>query len=72
MKPLKILVACEYSQIVTKALRAKGFEAYSCDLIPCEGGHPEWHFQEDMFAVLDREKFDAMIAFVPCTDLAVS
>jgi site-specific DNA-cytosine methylase len=69
----RILVACEESQAVTKAFRKLGFEAYSCDLLPCSGGHEEWHFQEDMFEVIKREpKFDLMIAFPPCTDLAVS
>ena len=69
----RILVACEESQAVTKAFRKLGYEAFSCDLLPCSGGHPEWHFQEDMFEVIKREsKFDLMIAFPPCTDLAVS
>jgi hypothetical protein len=69
----RILVACEESQAVTKAFRKLGFEAFSCDLLPCSGGHPEWHYKEDMFEVIKREpKFDLMIAFPPCTDLAVS
>ena len=45
---MKILIACEESQAVTKALRAKGHEAYSCDLVSCSGGHPEWHLQKDV------------------------
>jgi site-specific DNA-cytosine methylase len=69
----RVLVACEESQAVTKAFRQLGIEAFSCDLLPASGGHPEWHFQEDMFEVIKREKkFDLMIAFPPCTDLAVS
>jgi len=45
LKPMaKILVACEESQSVTKILRKLGHEAYSCDILPCSGGHPEWHF----------------------------
>lgn len=69
----RILVACEESQAVTKAFRKLGYDAFSCDLLPCSGGHPEWHFNEDMFKVIKREpKFDLMIAFPPCTDLAVS
>jgi site-specific DNA-cytosine methylase len=69
----RILVACEESQAVTIAFRKLGFEAYSCDLLPCSGNNPDWHFQEDMFEVIKREpKFDLMIAFPPCTDLAVS
>lgn len=69
----RILIACEESQAVTKAFRKLGYDAFSCDLLPCSGGHPEWHFQEDIFEVIKREpKFDLMIAFPPCTDLAVS
>lgn len=69
----RILIACEESQAVTIAFRKLGFEAFSCDLLPCSGNHPEWHYQEDMFEVIKREdKFDLMIAFPPCTDLAVS
>lgn len=69
----RVLIACEESQAVTKAFRKLGIEAFSCDLLPASGGHPEWHFQEDMFEVIKREKkFDLMIAFPPCTDLAVS
>ena len=70
---IRILIACEESQAVTKAFRKLGFEAFSCDLLPCSGNYPEWHFNEDMFEVIKREpKFDLMIAFPPCTDLAVS
>jgi len=50
---MKILVACEESQAVTKQLRAKGHEAFSCDLLPCSGGHPEWHFQKSVWDVID-------------------
>jgi hypothetical protein len=49
---MKILVACEESQVVTMAFRAKGHEAYSCDVIPCSGGHPEWHIQQDVLEVI--------------------
>lgn len=73
MEKIRILIACEESQAVTKAFRKLGFEAFSCDLLPCSGENPEWHYQEDMFEVIKREpKFDLMIAFPPCTDLAVS
>jgi hypothetical protein len=68
---MKILVACEESQAITKELRKLGHEAYSCDLLPCSGGHPEWHFQEDVFNVIERG-WDMMIAHPPCTFLAVS
>jgi hypothetical protein len=47
------LVACEESQAVTKELRQLGHEAYSCDIIPCSGGHPEWHIQGDVLNVLN-------------------
>ena len=71
MKKLRVLVACEESQAVTKAFRKLGHEAYSCDLLPCSGGHPEWHYQQDIFEVIDQ-KWDLMIAHPPCTYLAVS
>lgn len=70
---MRILVACEESQSVTKEFRKLGVESFSCDLLPCSGGHPEWHFQEDVFEVIKREpKFDLIISFPPCTDLALS
>ena len=71
-KVLKILVGCEESQAVTKELRKLGHEAYSCDLLPASGGHPEWHFQEDIFKIINSCEWDILICFPPCTDLAVS
>jgi len=68
---MKLLVACEESQAVTKEFRARGHEAYSCDIEPCSGGHPEWHIQSDVIPLL-KEKWDMIIAFPPCTHLAVS
>jgi hypothetical protein len=68
---MKILVACEESQAVTKELRLLGHEAYSCDLLPTTGDNPEWHLQKDVLPLL-KEKWDMIIAFPPCTDLAVS
>tara|TARA_R110002050_G_scaffold252852_1_gene391071 strand:- start:41 stop:700 length:660 start_codon:yes stop_codon:yes gene_type:complete len=68
---LNILVACEESQAVTKHLRALGHEAFSCDILPCSGGHPEWHYQQDVFEVIEKG-WDVMIAFPPCTHLASS
>ena len=50
---MKILVACEESQRVCTAFRERGHEAYSCDIIECSGGHPEWHIQGDVLAVLN-------------------
>lgn len=96
---MKVLVACEESQAVTKELRRLGHEAYSCDIIPCSGGHPEWHIMQDVLPLLNQhyiedvfpqdrcngiefttcnkeyhfvEKWDMIIAFPPCTHLAVS
>jgi len=68
---MKVLVACEESQAVTKAFRKRGHEAYSCDILPCSGGHPEWHIQDDVTKHLDKG-WDLMIAHPPCTYLAVS
>ena len=68
---MKILCACEESQAVTKEFRAKGHEVYSCDILPCSGGHPEWHLQQDVTELLQQE-WDMIIAFPPCTHLAVS
>jgi len=68
---VRVLVACEESQEVCKAFRALGHEAYSCDIQECSGGHPEWHLQQDVIPLLS-EKWDMIIAFPPCTDLAVS
>lgn len=95
---MKVLVACEESQRVCTAFREKGHEAYSCDIVECSGGHPEWHIQGDVFPVLNptmhivktykyygyhfftmdgvercvEGKWDMIIAFPPCTHLAVS
>ena len=67
---MRVLVACEESQMVTVALRERGHEAYSCDLLPASGGHPEWHLQGDVLGLL--EGWDMVLAFPPCTHLAVS
>ncbi len=81
----KILVACEESQAVTIEFRKLGFEAFSCDILPCSGGHPEWHIQYDVTEVLkggiflnqigqwlEFYKWDAIIAFPTCTFLTVT
>lgn len=68
---MKILVACEESQAVTIEMRRLGHEAYSCDIEPCSGGHPEWHLQQDVIPLL-TQKWDMILAFPPCTHLAVS
>jgi hypothetical protein len=57
--------------VVTIAFRVLGHQAYSCDLEPCSGGHPEWHIQGDVTPLL-RQEWDMIIAFPPCTHLAVS
>ena len=84
---MKVLVACEESQVVCKAFREKGHEAYSCDIIECSGGHPEWHIQEDVLPLLNGKcefetidgvkhkidgKWDLIIAHPPCTYLTVT
>ena len=81
---MKILVACEESQAVCIEMRKLGHEAYSCDIEPCSGGHPEWHIQQDVLPLLDGNcnfdtvdgtyhqiigKWDMLIAFPPCTYL---
>ena len=81
---MKILVACEESQAVTKELRRLGHEAYSCDIIECSGGNPEWHIMQDVLPLLNgncsfntcdcekhhiQGKWDMIIAFPPCTYL---
>ena len=67
----KVLIACEESQAVTKEFRRLGVEAYSCDVLPCSGGHPEWHIQGDVLPLL-RQEWGMVIAFPPCTHLASS
>lgn len=71
MKTLKVIVACEESQIVTKSLRDLGHEAFSCDILPCSGGFHKWHIQDDIFNHIDRD-WDLMIAHPPCTYLTVT
>lgn len=85
-RKLNILIACEESQAVCKAFRKLGHNAFSCDLLSCSGGHPEWHFSHDVTTVLDKTdlilqngemaniegEWDLMVAHPPCTYLAVS
>jgi len=66
---MKVLVACEFSGIVREAFKAKGHDAWSCDLLPTE--IPGQHIQGDVLEILDQG-WDLMIAHPPCTDLAVS
>ena len=84
---MNVLVACEESQEVCKAFRERGHEAFSCDILPCSGGHPEWHILGDcipllngycIFKTADGEnhcvltEWDFLIAFPPCTHIAGS
>jgi hypothetical protein len=69
---MKILVACEESQEVTKAFREKGHEAYSNDILPCSGGHPEWHFGCDCEEAIKSRFWDIIIFHPDCTFMAVS
>ena len=79
---MRVLIACEESQVVCAAFRERGHEAYSCDIIECSGGHNEWHIKCDVvpllngncrFVTMDNEphyidgKWDMIIAFPPCT-----
>jgi hypothetical protein len=68
---MKVLIPCEESQAVCIEFRKLGHEAYSCDILECSGGHPEWHIQGDVLEQLDKG-WDMMVAFPPCTHLAVS
>lgn len=71
---MNVLVACEESQTVCKAFRDKGHNAYSCDVISCSGGYPEWHLQMDVRKILDQDiaPWDLMVAHPPCTYLTVT
>ena len=72
---MRVLIACEYSAVVRDAFRARGYDAWSCDLLPSEGD-ATWHIQDSIFHVLGGWRssagWDLMIAHPPCTDLAVS
>lgn len=68
---MKVLVGCEESQAVCIEFRKRGHEAYSCDILPCSGGHPEWHIQGDVLEQLDKG-WDLGIFFPPCTYLTVT
>lgn len=67
---MKVLIACEFSGIVTKAFRERGHDAWSCDFLPCEG-NTAWHIQDDVLLHL-KEDWDMMIAHPPCTYLCRS
>ena len=67
---MKVLITCEESQAVCIAFRKRGHEAYSCDIQPCSGGHPEWHIQGDAIKEAYSGKYDIMIGHPPCTYLS--
>jgi len=67
---MKVLIGCEFSQVITKAFRERGHEAYSCDLLATEG-NPDWHIQGDVLKHLD-ENWDLAIFHPECTYLTVS
>lgn len=69
---INILIGCEESQAVCKAFRELGFNAYSCDLLPCSGGHPEWHIQGDVFEAIKSKDWDLGIFHPECTRLTVT
>lgn len=68
MKP--VLIACERSQVVCSAFRSLGIVAYSCDILPCYGSHPEWHILGDAVEVAYSGSWSLMIAHPPCTYLS--
>ena len=87
MRDVNILVACEESQRVCEAFRKLGGKAYSCDIMECSGGHPEWHIMQDVIPLLNGKcsfktmdgiehsidgKWDLIIAHPPCTYLTVT
>lgn len=74
MKPeeINILIGCEESQSLCIAFRERGFNAFSCDLKPCSGGHPEFHLQMDVIEALALKNWHAFIYFPDCTYLCVS
>lgn len=84
-KKFRLLVCCEESQRVCTAFRKRGWEAYSCDIEPCSGGHPEWHIQQDVLPLIDGDctfttmdgvehridgQWDLLICHPPCTYLS--
>lgn len=69
---MNVLLSCEKSQEVCKAFRAKGHNAFSNDILPCSGGHPEWHIQEDARIAAYNRHWDLIISFPPCTHLSLS
>ena len=69
---MKILIGCEESGRVREAFRGVGHDAWSCDLLPCTENPSKYHIQDDLLKVIKSEKWEAIIAFPPCTHLAIS
>ena len=69
---MKILIGCEESGRVRQAFRGVGHDAWSCDLLPCTENPSKYHIQDDLLKVIKSEKWDMIIAFPPCTHLAIS
>lgn len=83
---INVLIACEESQRVCNAFRLRGFNAFSCDIQPCSGGHPEWHIQQDVLPLINGDcefdtvdgkhhiigEWDLLIAHPPCTYLTLA
>lgn len=69
---MKILIGCEESGRVREAFRGVGHDAWSCDLLPCTENPSKYHIQDDLLKVIKSEKWDMIIAFPPCTHLAIS
>lgn len=86
MRQLNVLIACEESQRVCAEFRKLGHNAFSCDILKCSGGHPEWHFNQDVMEIIENKggklengyyeyingEWDLMVAHPPCTFLSVS
>lgn len=72
MNNIKVLIGCEESQRACIAFRERGFEAYSCDLLPCSGDHPEWHLQMDVFKAIKLYDWTLAIFHPECTRLTVA
>tara|TARA_Y100001963_G_scaffold129776_1_gene185379 strand:- start:1083 stop:1667 length:585 start_codon:yes stop_codon:yes gene_type:complete len=68
---MKVLIACEESQVVTNAFRNLGHETWSCDVLSTSGPHPEWHIEGDVIPLLS-DNWDMIVAFPPCTNLSCS
>lgn len=67
---MKVLIACERSQVGVKEFRLRGHEAYSCDILASYGEYPEYHIQDDAIKILNSDNWDLVIAHPPCTYLS--